>query len=89
MKTTTTVRNATDELGRKLDGIFLVTVRTDSFRKGVGSKLKSQMLVWAKWFRSQGATSVKLTSRRALYSYAHNSSMILGTHWTMRVEAQA
>ena len=85
-KTVVSASQANDYLGRKVGGEWLITVYADSTRKGVGSALKRQMLAWAKWFRSQGATSVKLITKRAQYHYGHGNHA-LGTYWTMRVVA--
>jgi hypothetical protein len=87
IRTRINVSRRNDCLGRPVDGEWLVTVSTGSTCKGVGSALKAEMVQWAKWFRSQGAASVRLTTKRAMYTYPQfgRSDQPLGTHWTMRV----
>ncbi len=82
---TVTARNATSYLGAPIANEWIVTFYTEDTSKGVGGRLRSDIRAWSKWFRRCGANGLTFVSRRPQYHTSHSGSMLLGTHWSIRV----
>jgi hypothetical protein len=78
-----TPRPSYDYRGLPSDSEFVVAFYTEDTRKGVGRRLRDEIRVWAKWFRSCGAADIRFVTKRAQYHQA--GALILGTCWSIKV----
>ena len=90
MKSTTNIE-VTTQGASTISGIpstkeYVVTFYTENTRKGVGRDLSKAVRAWARWFRSQGATSCTLVTKRPQYHYSYGGGTLLGTFWAVRVK---